>query len=99
MRGREGMGREAGGRGGKGMGHHGRGHKGRGGYYMAMMAKADSNGDSGHQPGGILCPAAEARFAKADANNDGKISTEEHQAARKAMKGKWRDAVRRCSAG
>ncbi|MBK9433151.1 MAG: EF-hand domain-containing protein [Sphingomonadales bacterium] len=90
--GREGMGPEGMGRGGKGMGHHGRGHKGRGGDHMAMMAKADSNGDKAISQAEFRA-AAEARFAKADANNDGKISTEEHQAARKAMKGKWRDAA------
>jgi hypothetical protein len=68
-------------RGGKGM----RGKRGgRGG--MGMMRAADTNGDQMISKAEFTA-AALARFDKADANKDGKITKEERQAARKAHKG------------
>lgn len=64
------------------MGRHG----GRHGGGMKMMARADTNGDKAISQAEFRA-AAEARFAKADANNDGTISADE----RKAGRGKWRD--------
>jgi hypothetical protein len=64
------------------MGHHG----GRHGGGMKMLAMADTNGDKAISKAEFRA-AAEARFAKADANSDGTISAEEH----KAQRGKWRD--------
>jgi EF hand len=51
-----------------------------------MMARADTNGDKAVSQAEFRA-AAEARFTKADANNDGTISADE----RKAGRGKWRD--------
>lgn len=62
------------------------GKMGRHGGGMKMMARADSNGDKAISQAEFRA-AAEARFAKADANNDGTISADE----RKANRGKWRD--------
>jgi hypothetical protein len=68
-------------RGGKGM----RGKRGgRGG--MGMMRGADTNGDQMISKAEFTA-AAIARFDKADANNDGKVTKEERQAAHKAYKG------------
>jgi hypothetical protein len=54
---------------------------GRGGP-MDMMARADSNGDKAiSQP--EFRAAAAARFAKADANKDGRITPDERKAGRK----------------
>lgn len=70
------------------IGHEGKmgRHGGRDGGGMKMMAMADTNGDKAITNTEFRA-AAEARFAKADANNDGTISAEE----RKAQRGKWRD--------
>lgn len=64
-------------RGGK-MGRHGGG--------MRMLARADTNGDKAVSQAEFRA-AAEARFAKADANSDGTVTPEE----RKAQRGKWRE--------
>jgi EF hand len=64
------------------MGRHG----GRHGGGMKMLARADTNGDKAVSQAEFRA-AAEARFTKADANNDGTISVEE----RKTGRGKWRD--------
>jgi Ca2+-binding EF-hand superfamily protein len=64
------------------MGRHG----GRHGGGMRMMAMADTNGDKAVSKAEFRA-AAEARFVKADANNDGTITADE----RKAGRGKWRD--------
>jgi Ca2+-binding EF-hand superfamily protein len=69
-----------GGHGGK-MGRHGRHHGG-----MKMLAMADTNGDKAVSQAEFRA-VAEARFAKADVNNDGTISAEE----RRAQRGKWRN--------
>lgn len=63
------------------MGHRGNRHGG-----MKMLAMADTNGDKAVSQSEFRA-AAEARFAKVDANNDGTISPEE----RKAQRGKWRN--------
>jgi hypothetical protein len=76
MRGQNGEGRM-----GRGHGmHHGRGGKG-GGHGMALLSKADSNGDK------ILTQAeyraaAETRFIAADTDKNGSLSAAERQAAR-----------------
>lgn len=64
------------------MGRHG----GRHGGGMKMIARADTNGDKAVSQAEFRA-AAEARFAKADANSDGTISADE----RKSGRGKWRD--------
>lgn len=52
---------------------------------MDIMARADSNGDKAiSQP--EFRAAAEARFAKADTNKDGRITPDERKAGRK---GRW----------
>ncbi len=56
---------------------------------MAMMKRADTNGDQAVSQAEFRA-AVEERFAKADTNNDGTISAEERQANRK---GKWRDRM------
>lgn len=73
-----------------GMEHHGRGgHKGRHGGMrgggMKMLASFDTNGDKAISKAEFRT-AAEARFTKADTNNDGIISAEERKSQRK---GKW----------
>lgn len=65
-------------RGGKGMRGHGGG--------MGMMRGADTNGDQMISKAEFTA-AAIARFDKADANNDGKVTKEERQAAHKAHRG------------
>lgn len=65
----------------------GKRHKREGGRNgrMDMMARADSNGDKAiSQP--EFRAAAEARFAKADTNKDGRITPDERKAGRK---GRW----------
>ena len=57
----------------------------RGGGAMAMMARADTNGDKAVSQAEFRA-AIEARFTKADTNQDGSITTEERQSGRK---GKW----------
>ncbi len=59
---------------------------GRHGGGMKMLAMADTNNDKAVSRAEFRT-AAEARFAKADANSDGTISADE----RKAGRGKWRD--------
>jgi len=49
---------------------------------IAMMARADTNGDKSVTQAEYRA-AIDARFSKADANQDGDISIEERQAARK----------------
>lgn len=66
---------------GERMGH--RGGKGRGGHGMGMKM-ADANGDKVITQAEFRT-AAEARFAKADANNDGSISADERKAGHKGM--------------
>jgi EF hand len=68
------------------MGRHGGRHAGHGGGGMKMLARADTNGDKAVSKAEFRA-AAEARFAKADANSDGTISADE----RKANRGNWRD--------
>jgi len=72
-------------RGGKGMRGEGkmRGHHG--GRGMAMMQKADTNGDMKISKAEFTA-AAIARFDKTDANKDGKITKEERQAAWQARR-------------
>lgn len=75
-------------RGGKGM-HGGMGMRGhRGGHGMAMTRPADNNGDKQTSKAEFTA-AALARFDKADANKDGKVTKEERRAAHKAMRGEW----------
>lgn len=71
----------------KGGGHKGHRMGGRGGMGggMKMLALADANGDKSVTKAEFRT-AAEARFAKADTNNDGTISAEERKAQRP---GKW----------
>lgn len=60
-------------------------HEGGRGGRMDIMARADSNGDKAiSQP--EFRAAAEARFAKADTNKDGRITPDERKAGRK---GRW----------
>lgn len=59
---------------------------GRGGRAMAMMGRADTNGDKAVSQAEFHA-AMEARFAKADVNQDGSLTREERQEVRK---GKWR---------
>ena len=68
------------------MGRHGGRHGGGKGGGMMMLSMADTNGDKAVSKAEFRA-AAEARFAKADANSDGTISADE----RKAGRGKWRD--------
>jgi Ca2+-binding EF-hand superfamily protein len=68
-------------------GKMGKRHKREGGRdgRMDIMARADSNGDKAiSQP--EFRAAAEARFAKADTNKDGRITPDERKAGRK---GRW----------
>ena len=66
------------------MGKHHKREGGRDGR-MDIMARADSNGDKAiSQP--EFRAAAEARFAKADTNKDGRITPDERKAGRK---GRW----------
>ncbi len=71
----------------KGGGHKGHRMGGRGGMGggMKMLAMDDANGDKSVTRAEFRT-AAEARFAKADTNNDGSISAEERKAQRQ---GKW----------
>jgi hypothetical protein len=62
------------------------GHRGGRGGGMKMLARADTDGDKAVSKAEFRV-AAEARFAKADANSDGTITADE----RKAGRGKWRD--------
>ena len=71
------------------MGAHGGPRGGRDGGAMAMMKRADTNGDNTVSQAEFRA-AVEARFAKADTNNDGTISAEERQANRKD---RWRDQM------
>ncbi|MEH6791913.1 hypothetical protein [Parasphingorhabdus sp.] len=71
----------------KGKGKGMRGH--RGGRGMAMLAKADSNGDQKISKAEFTSMAT-ARFDQADANKDGKLTSEERQAAWKAMRAQWK---------
>ncbi len=68
----------------KGGGHKGHRMGGRGGG-LKMLAMADTNGDKSVTKAEFQT-AAEARFAKADTNNDGTISADERKAQRP---GKW----------
>ena len=72
--------------GGKAMREGMRGH--RGGHGMAMMAKADTNGDQKISKAEFTA-AAIARFDQADANKDGKLTREERQAAWQARRAQW----------
>ena len=71
----------------KGPGHkaHRMGGRGKGGG-MRMLAMADTNGDKSVTQAEFRA-AAEARFAKFDANNDGSISADERKAQRQGMRG------------
>ena len=64
-------------------GRHGRGHGGGG---MGMMKHADANNDMTVTQAEFR-NAAEARFTKADANNDGAISADEQKSGRKGNRG------------
>ncbi len=69
-------------------GHRMGGH-GKGG--MKMLAMADANGDKAVTKAEFRT-AAEARFTKADTNNDGSISADERKAQRADKRGgKWGD--------
>ena len=71
----------------KGPGHKGHRMGGRSkGGGMRMLAKADTNGDKSVTQAEFRA-AAEARFAKFDANNDGSISADERKAQRQGMRG------------
>ena len=71
----------------KGLGHkdHRMGDRGKGGG-MKMLAIADTNGDKSVTEAEFRA-AAEARFAKSDANHDGSISADERKAQRQSMRG------------
>lgn len=60
-------------------------HGGRRGGGMAMMVRADTNGDKAVSQAEFRA-AVEARFTKADTNGDGSISADERKARRK---GNW----------
>ena len=64
---------------------HRMGDRGKGGG-MRMLAMADTNGDKSVTQAEFRA-AAEARFAKSDANNDGSISADERKAQRQGMRG------------
>jgi len=66
-------------------GRHGFGHGGRGGDDMGMKA-ADANSDMAVTKAEFRS-AAEARFNKVDANNDGALSANEQKAGRKGKRG------------
>ena len=71
----------------KGPGHKGHRMGGRGkGGGMRMLTMADTNGDKSVTQAEFRA-AAEARFAKSDANNDGSISADERKAQRQGMRG------------
>lgn len=69
-------------------GHRG-GHKGGG---MMMLKMADANGDKAITKAEMNA-AIDAHFTKADTDKDGKISSAEHDAARKAMHERMKAAV------
>ena len=69
--------------GAKGYGNYKKKGKNRGGRGMAMMQRADTNGDQMVSKAEFTA-AALARFDKADANGDGVVTKEERQAARAA---------------
>jgi hypothetical protein len=73
------------GKGHRGMGHGGMGHGGMGIMAHQMMMAADTNKD-GQLTHAEFDAGAKARFDKADANHDGKISPEERRAAMTAMR-------------
>jgi len=62
--------------------HEGRNGGRRGGGALPMLARVDTNGDKAVSQAEFRA-AIEARFSKADTNQDGSISIEERQAARK----------------
>jgi EF hand len=66
-------------------GRHGFGHGGRGGGDMGMKG-ADANNDMAVTKAEFRS-AAEARFNKVDANNDGALSADEQKADRKGKRG------------
>lgn len=66
-------------------GHEGHRMGGHGKGGMKMLAMADANGDKAVTKAEFRA-AAEARFTKADTNNDGSISADERKTQRK---GKW----------
>lgn len=71
---------------GRGHGRHGMRHGGEGeGRGMAMGRRADTNGDNAVDRAEFLA-AANTRFQRVDANNDGTISTAERQATRERMR-------------
>lgn len=91
MRGEAGEPGEGGHPGGMG-GHHGKrgshdGMGGMGGHHGMMMMKADTNGDKAVSQAEFQT-AALAHFDRMDANKDGKVTAEEHKAARGEMRGK-----------
>ncbi|MCB2077600.1 MAG: EF-hand domain-containing protein [Novosphingobium sp.] len=68
--------------------HERRGHK-RGHGEGMMMKMADTNND-GSISKAEFTTAAMSRFAKMDGNSDGKVTQEERQAARDAMRAQWK---------
>lgn len=83
--------------GGKGRGHHDGGMMHRGMAMMMMGPRGDGwfdRADANHDGKVSLAEAsasALAMFDKVDANHDGTISPEEHEAAREAMRARWRE--------
>lgn len=78
-------GREVRGHGGKG--DHGRGRHGGGGWGFGRGGDANKDGTLTQAE---FTTAALQRFDATDANNDGQVTKDERQAARKAMRDEWR---------
>lgn len=76
---------------GQRMGKHHRGGRNMGdeaGGRMAMMGRADANGDRALSREEFVNTGL-ARFDRMDANKDGTVTVAERQAAHQAMRGKW----------
>lgn len=72
--------------------HAKRGHGKRGGHHMGGWMRADTDGDKAISQAEFVA-AALARFDRLDANKDGRVTAEERQAHRTAMRAKadeWR---------
>lgn len=89
------MGANAGERRGRGEGkmHRRGGHRGKGKGAMAMLKRADTNGDQSVSQAEFTA-AMLARFDAADANSDGTVTAEERKAARAEMRGKMHERMK-----
>jgi Ca2+-binding EF-hand superfamily protein len=72
--------------------HEGRGHRRGHGGGMSLLKAADTNGDQAISKAEMTA-AIDAHFIKADANKDGKISSDERVAMRAAMHQRIRATV------